>query len=256
MHSGNLVNKMEVVCDTNIWYGLGNNLIDEPSGDVSLILHWLTASELLTSNKITTNQAFMRNTMNFIFKKGLTIYQCPPLDHIASFINTEHKCDGWDMSEKLKDLYFKLNDPLYKSNDDLNIDKVAIYIDLKAKLALETNQNSQSIKELIKDKSQYRAIDNTVETKNFIMKEVNTYFGKALLNIDRFNWKQIELYFETMKTVSIMLATGATVLKENDLIDLFQLIYVQPGKLFWTKDKKLKDFITQAKMNHYLFNPA
>ncbi len=56
-----------------------------------------------------------------------------------------------------------------------------------------------------------------------------------------------------MKTLSKMLVTGETQLTENDLIDVFQLVYVQPGHLFWTKDKKLKRLIKSASLDKYLY---
>ncbi|MBK8368184.1 MAG: hypothetical protein IPL10_12410 [Bacteroidetes bacterium] len=67
-----------------------------------------------------------------------------------------------------------------------------------------------------------------------------------------FDWKKAD-YVGASTTLNTMLSTGETKLKENDLVDIFQLIYVQPGNLFWTKDKKLIEIIKKASLEHYLY---
>ena len=43
------------------------------------------------------------------------------------------------------------------------------------------------------------------------------------------------------------------IMATNDWYDLFQLIYVQPGEKYWTKDTYWIKLIKKAGMQHYLY---
>ena len=56
-----------------------------------------------------------------------------------------------------------------------------------------------------------------------------------------------------LKELLFDLETGAKIMKANDWMDLFQLIYVQPSEKYWTREKYWIEQISKAGMTKYLY---
>ncbi len=243
----------DIICDTNIWYSLGNGLIDiETITEMPLAMHWLSLGELLVTNKSLTNPIFLKNALLAVLNRHRKLYHYPPLEHIACLYDPGKKYDT-DMQKALAGLIVMLNNPLTSPELEVTYQAKLNNQVMKKTITDETNNNAQELKKLIKSKKKYLLLDNTTAVREFIVTEVNNHFKSILLDINTFDWKKLELYEGVMKLLSKMLVLGQTKLVQNDLVDIFQLIYVQPGHLFWTRDKKLKAIIKAASLNHYLF---
>jgi len=68
-----------------------------------------------------------------------------------------------------------------------------------------------------------------------------------------FDWQQIELFEKVFGSFTMDLETNGLKMKQNDVYDLFQLVYVQPNDKFWTYDKRILRYINEIKMEKYLF---
>lgn len=243
----------DIICDTNIWYSIGNGYIkEEEFKDTALAMHWLSVGELSATNKNITNPDFLRNALISVVKENRKLYHYPPLNHIAYLIDEKNTCET-NMQSAIASLILQLNNPLKLFEEDSNSIAKKKYHEIKLGSINKINENSLNLKMGIKNKSKFMITDNSLAVREFIANEVNNFFGKIIFDINTFDWKKLELYEGSMKILSKMLISGQTKLTENDLVDIFQLIYVQPGNLFWTRDNKLKKTIKIACLDHYLF---
>jgi hypothetical protein len=243
----------DIICDTNIWYNIGNGLIrEEDILDKPLSMHWLSLGELVSTNKSFTNPELLRNAALSAIKGNRKLYHYPPLNHIAYLFDQSNVFEA-NMQLGLAALILQLNNPAQSAEREINYDAKKKNIEIKKDLVEKTNANSINLKKKIKNKKQYMNADNIDAVRKFIVDEVNNYFKKELFDTKLFDWKKLELYEGAMKMLSKMLVVGQTKLTQNDLVDIFQLVYVQPGNLFWTRDKKLKEIIKMASLEHYLY---
>ncbi len=74
------------------------------------------------------------------------------------------------------------------------------------------------------------------------------------LDLVQFDWERLELFEEVLHLFFKDLELGARSMEGNDFIDLFLMLYVIPGRKYWTKEKKWINYIKQAGLeDKYLF---
>ena len=127
----------------------------------------------------------------------------------------------------------------------------------KRKKELETtslffNSEAEKIKNKIKNKEAHRNVDARPINRKLINLFVNSMTNDNGLSED-FDWGQVELFENVFMHYLIDLETGAKKSKSSDWNDLFQLIYVQPGEKYWTKDAYCIELIKKARMQKYLY---
>ncbi|MBI9061823.1 MAG: hypothetical protein JEZ14_07525 [Marinilabiliaceae bacterium] len=248
---------MEIVCDTNVWYHLGQN---PPTEDFlskhKLIGTFHSIDELSRTPNLLKHPEVTRKAIQALmtYSKG-TIYEPPlvylkRLDNPRFFFNpaqellpilqfTKLVAKGHDIAEEKADA-FKAH--CQKRRDDL-------------KLAADSfNSTAAAIKPNIKDKKKHRKEDSIPANRAFISMCVQLRTKDTELS-NSFDWSQIELFENVLKVVFNDLETGAIVLKENDWFDLFNMIYVTPQRKYWTADTKWVNIIKRAGMEKYLFVP-
>jgi hypothetical protein len=62
--------------------------------------------------------------------------------------------------------------------------------------------------------------------------------GEGISLPDQFNWVKLELILAVMRYWFNELELSGRKVEPNDFYDFIQLMYVQPGELFWTLEKK------------------
>jgi hypothetical protein len=124
--------------------------------------------------------------------------------------------------------------------------------DLFAKLCDILNTEAAIAKTKIQSKSVY-ASSRTVMSNRFVVELIIKSVDKGELH-ESFKWNSIELFENVLNKYMLNMETENLTLKPNDIYDIFQLAYVQPGDMFWTYDNKLKKKIISCGMKEYLFN--
>lgn len=110
-------------------------------------------------------------------------------------------------------------------------------------------------KSKIKNKGKHRkaySLTIIIDYLNFLAKQVIN----GQYNLRKLPLRDYELLICVMDLFYKKLETGSIVWKENDLNDLFILVYVRRGDKYWTKDQKWIDLIKEAGFDEYLFNHA
>jgi hypothetical protein len=104
-------------------------------------------------------------------------------------------------------------------------------------------------------------LDLSIEAKEYFC-DVISYFTKSnygkeyMVDPNDNRWDEFELFLLAWEIYHKELNLGSEKLKENDWIDLFNLVYVKPGFKYWTEDKKwIRIFNLNDKLKKYIFVP-
>jgi hypothetical protein len=116
------------------------------------------------------------------------------------------------------------------------------------------NEEAAKIKPKIKNNEKHRNEDSIPINRNLISFFVETATKDGGLD-ETFDWSNIELFESVLKIVFNDLETGAITLTMNDWYDLFNMMYVTQGRMYWTRERKWINLITRAGMGKYLFVP-
>ena len=248
---------MEIICDTNIWYNLGSGLIDSSvikTGD-KLVTTFNSIDEFARTGNLLNCPDNTRKAIQCMFNYSSkhAIYEPPFIywkirndstfqydilsNHKPILEFTELIAKGHSIEDSKKDEFRKLvND----RHDKLQ--KVADFF----------NEHAQIIKPNIKDLKKHRRENSIPLNRELINLFVANQTKTDGLSVD-FDWSQVSLFENTLKVFFNEVETGAMTIVPNDWYDLFLLIYVNPGKKVWTREKKWKMLITKAGMEEYLY---
>lgn len=243
-----------IVTDTNIWYAITQNQIDEISKSYRLTIPITVLSELYTSPNMFRSEDTLKN-----LKKALDIilYNARFVDFI--------KHDPFEYI--LKDIFSDLNPRLsvawylneFEALKNLTLKDLAEKhperFDI-SKLTNDINQKSVAYKERIDaNKQAFKKLDTTGFTISFILKLAND------------NLKTINPLFPEIKTLGedyelLIIALNELLreisrsnqkLKDNDWIDMFNLTYVGKDDLYWTHENSKKRLIKTIGLESYLY---
>ena len=242
---------MKLILDTNIWYDVETNEIFQNKKLKSFItVTLLNYLELIKNPRIITDPILFRKIFNKMDDYQRTFE--PPFVHIAKL----HEFYNYNVLLEQNDyIRFVLN---FKKGDFIDPAKVIEYknyiknIDKDFEdLANWYNEYAFQIKSKIKDLKKHRLRDSSQSTNDYIRFIVNKATQK---NLETFDFKEIELLCCTLDVFFKKLEVGEFKMKTNDIIDYMLLSYVQPGDLYYTKDKKWIDYISIAGKSEYLYN--
>lgn len=240
----------EIICDNNIWFGLASGEIHRDEvWRLNLIgtgtnIFELSASPLM-ADKPNELKGAIRTLLNY--NKNLILES--PMDFFLKSYNPPFEIDN-SLSEAL---HFKLFDyrkfdykiPFgqYKGAMEL-VDR---YIKKKKELSNYFNDVIKESKKIIKQnggKRKYIYKDHTESWKKFLILVFDNY-NKSIykrsesLEISEINWEQFDLFLNVWSKFFYLLEIEPTrVFKPNDIHDLLNLIYVQPGQKYWTLEKR------------------
>jgi hypothetical protein len=245
----------KVVCDTNIWYKIGNGLVPIPGEEFVLVGTFLTTLEFSKTKNLIKNIEFVRRGIQAIMKYAkYSMNHVPPLIHVKKLLDPK---------------YCFLISPNYKSTLEF-LRKIAIGHDIAEDMAtsfeLEMDEEKNGlhevaqflnsfaveIKKRIKNKVKHKNEDVTIENRKLIADFVSRSIGQEE-TLEAFDWSRIELFEAVLNLAFKKAELGAMKFVANDFTDLFMLLYVQPGMQYWTDDGKWLEIINEAGMGHYLF---
>ncbi len=247
---------MKVICDTNIWYYVGDGTInpDDIKDKNKLIATYNNIDELSRTFNLIDNSDHVRNSIQAIFKYMSDVIYEQPLIYLKKLANPDFKYDikknlgqileftqlianGHDLDKSKKEDYRKYCQQRYE-----NLQEAAGFF----------NKEADKIRKKITDKKKHKEEDTIPLNRNLISFFVSTQTNDNGLPND-FDWNKIELFEHTLKYYFLELETTDMKVQPNDWYDIFQLIYVQPGNKIWTREKRWKNLIIKAGMEKYLY---
>ncbi len=247
---------MEIICDTNIWYGLGNGFIN-PSliGEGNkLIATFNNIDEFSRTTNLIDNPDETRKSIQSMFKhSGKHPIIEPPLFYLRKLSDDTYSYEITEDDEAMQLITEKI-----AKGHKIDVSKSEQYRQYseKRKANLQSvadifNKESLRIKSNIKDKKKHRKVSSIELIRGILSLFVKKQTGEGLYN--DFDFEQIELLENAIDCFFKELETGATVMTANDWYDLFNMAYVSPERKYWTGDKKWIRLIKEAGMEKYLF---
>jgi hypothetical protein len=247
---------MDVICDTNIWYGIGAGYIKfKKEEDLNLWGTHLSIDELSKSEKLLNPllRDFVRKAIQEMIKNKNVIYEHP----FFSLLVESKKGYKYDIKEKDGKLlgFTQLIANHHDIDEGSNKGKFKDYVtDRKARIQAGTDFFSGLIsdyKDSLKKTSSSIKENNPVVIREFIKLIVKSVTKEDLS--DDFDWSRIELFEKTLDYYFSKLENSEMKIKNNDWLDLAFLVYVRPEQKIWTKDKRLKALIKECGLSDYLY---
>ena len=244
---------MKIIADTNIWYGLGQDKkMFEKVRKYFICPTFANIHELSKSENLLDKEELSRSAIQILFKfKENTIYE-PPFIYLAR-LKQDYEYDivleigqwleftskfakGHSINPEKKE-FFKQEILARRKN----LEEVAKYF----------NDEAENIRTRILNKKAHKKIDTyqiTAEFINFCVEQST----KGKVNLDGFNFDNIELLVKTLDRFFKTLETSHMKVQANDWYDFAILTYVQPGDKYWTREKRWINLINEAGCGHYL----
>lgn len=247
---------MEIICDTNIWYGLGNgfiasNLVGE--GD-KLIATFNNIDEFSRTTNLIDKPEETRKAVQAMFKySGKHPIIEPPLFYIRKLSDESYSYEITSDDEAI--LLF--TEKIAKGHQ-IEVSKSAQYRKYSEgrkgnlqSVANIFNTESQRIKSEIKSIKKHRKHRSIELIRGMLSLFVKAQTGEGIYA--DFDFSKIELLENTIDCFFKELETGATIMTSNDWYDLFIMAYVTPERGYWTQDRKWIRLIKEAGMGKYLY---
>lgn len=248
---------MWIVCDTNVWYDVAAGKLGLHEG-ITYIIPITVIEELILTPKLEHNPEFVKEAIRATMKKGepsknkiinyvepfqyfLTVdsngIYTPKTDRTKAFLYYSEAYANNEISKaELKSLKEYGNERKSRYKEFANI----------------INKNALLASAKITDKKEHESIDDTIRNRKLINNWVKHLTGYKL-RLD-FKWDMVELFMNVLNVYFRNIELGKNKMTKNDVIDLFNLIYVLPGQLYWTQDDKWLRLIRQAGMEKYIFS--
>lgn len=251
-----------VVCDTMIWYGTRSEDFPE---DVKFASTWLSVIEIFSTNNILTNTGIASRAWEKL-KEFSDLNLLSPSQHFHKYVNGFISYSAFNDIEQKKGTLERF---------DLKI------------ISLERNRLNQFEKDRffgeVKDirESQIEAYKNWAETiKSFRKSYPVTNIKKSFLKSDegvQLHWEFVtrplvcmllgerikfrliedisafELFLNVFNQYLIDLDLGKLTLSENDIFDVFNMIYVRKQDKYWTKERKWIKYIEKIGLGNYIY---
>jgi len=247
---------MEVICDTNIWYNIGNETI-KPREYLSANLWgtFISIDELSKSEKLINPdlREYVRKAIQEMIKNKRVIYE-PQFFRLLVESDKDYKYDIKTNDGKLLE-FTQLIANYHNIDEKENQAKFKEYVvDRKTRIQAGTDFFTSIIedfKKTLKDPNALKKAKDSVIIRNFIKLIV-----KSVTKLDLpedFDWSTVTLFEKTLEHYFYKLETTNMKIKNNDWLDLAFLVYVRPGQKFWTRDRRLKSLIKECGQGDYLF---
>lgn len=248
----------KIITDTNIWYSITQEQVDEISKTFKLTLPITVLSELYTSpnmHKSSESLLVLKKAVRMVLYNArfVDLIHFDPFEFILSDVKTDLKPTlsvAWYLNEF--EFLIKLDYDKLKSTHPKRFDISG----------LSNYVNKQSIeykKRVDADKISFKKLDTRKFTENYILKLANDNLqslNSSFPIIPNLDYEKYELLINTFDDLLREISKSGKKIRNNDWIDMFNLAYVNNGDLYWTNEKSIIKSIQNVGLNHYLFQPV
>ncbi|SKC47143.1 hypothetical protein [Ohtaekwangia koreensis] len=257
--------KTDVICDTNIWYYLGDGTIDPNSlKDYSLIATFYNFEELITTPNNLTNFQQVRRAAKAIVNYSSKQYLENAFLYLANQITPNYEDTKYGYNLGIRNWAEIRRMAALDDSFQLTPELKAEY----EKNAINRGKQGQQVAQIENDfvtnvKAHSKKVWKTNSSKYFkerfkgILLELNDYlkmFSDGRIEMQGKHIKQVELFLTAFLQFSKNTEVAKWVVKPNDAYDLYNLIYVKPGSKYFTRENRWKNLIAEAGLDHYLLH--
>lgn len=260
----------KIICDTNIWYGIGNGSISmQAFENCTFFATFPSIYELTTSPKMLHKPMAVEKALRAISQGAsngyVKIIPYTPIEYIAHIDgNTNINKQSDNVRNAILCFGELIGSGQYKISD-LNKEEIEEEVRKRIQPLIDL---SNDINKDIAYNYEFLRINNLIKNKKFR----NTDFSQSIKEVvkevliaepikhpisDGFNWNIIELFISVYESFYKEKILNQELIEDNDWFDLYNLAYVKPDMLYWTLDDRWKGnpngFIHKAKMEKYLF---
>lgn len=241
---------MKIIADTNIWYYFAqNDTLFEENKTKLIYPTFVNIFEIIKSNNIIDKEDLARKTARRIFHFKNNIIFGPPEMHIIKLHNNLIYNKNVEIGNTLEFFRKFANGHTIKEEYMNNIIEYRNYYQ---KIADFFNDVANEIKSKIFNNKKHLKNDTFNFTTEFINNLIKATSNNKY-NLDDFDFGKIELLCKTLDYYSKRLEIGKIKMQPNDWFDFLILAYIQPGDKYWTREKRWKNLIIEAKCSNYLF---
>lgn len=246
---------MNIICDTNIWYYLGDGTIN-PSiigNEDRLISNYNNIDELAMTQSLISNTPYIVNAIQSVFKYSSHTIIDSPFFYLKKLSNPPFNYDTSLDIEPMLEFFKQLaNGETILPEKEQEFKNMSEERKERLQLAADAmNDKAQKIKAKLNGQELIKRNDRIPDARVLISEYVSLQCGEPLP--EDFDWTQIELFENVMLDFYIKMEKGIITLKRNDWYDMFLLAYVKPGDKVWTRENRWKNIINEAGMGKYLF---
>lgn len=260
---------MEIICDVNVWYNIASGNINvEEIEKLKLIGTAVNITEIANSSYLVDDLEFLKKVIYSLTKYHSQIYISSPFDHIISVFDKAFVPNDSFNQELLNG--FSLLTEIDSFDDTSDNDWTGI-----RELIRKTKNNKNYIAEIINDVLNHT--QNEIKTKHikktypkfchkdswkkfFILLISNyskEYYNKEFtIKVEDKRWIFLDFFLtvwaEYFKQLDVQFGSK---FHDNDIHDLFNLVYVQPRMKYWTHEKRgwAKVIMNDKSLNKMLF---
>lgn len=264
--AGNKALLNPLVCDTNIWYDIADGKISvEKIKKYNLIGTGVNIAEFSATRKMVKDPDKYSRTLKAMLKYHSLIFKDYFLDHILAQFYEDHEIDSTKNDNILEKMLIYMSIDPFKDISDGNYQNtwkhIIEYENLKNEMADSINNRLPLLRDEIKSKEgeeNYAAMDLTSAHRNDISNMVEYYamngYNKVLkISVEDQKWERLDFFMQTWdKFFRKVVLTKNMKVKGNDFGDLFNLVYVQPGVRYSTRERKWKNlFKSDVTLSEY-----
>jgi hypothetical protein len=267
----------KIICDTNIWYKLGDGSIEKPKG-VKLVATWINIIEICFSHinikaSLNTNSVYkaakaIKEYSDHIIKEDFLMYSTNKLKPID-------KKDTYPI-EQILDSFID-NKSIIEDDNNYIENKSHYEYFMKYKDDFANNLNNQKKKlrkEIIgdnKSKSEFKkSTDEGIKKHaHYLITDIDNYIRENFDLKTSFNRANKDKdYHDTIKNTINLFELYVTVKNEfikkwllqsnmkiesNDIFDLANLLYVNSNEYYWTLENRWLTLIKESGMGKFIF---
>jgi hypothetical protein len=253
-----------IICDTNIWYRLTEEIVEKNSLRGKLICTHTTLVELNKSHVVYRDPQLVKKAIRSIQEFG-KVGMPNPFEYGLGLLLPDFKPNGqnskflWTGMIKFLNSKIDINEEsailmknFLKSNDIDFVKSIDFMNDMAAKIkANNIGVNPESR-------------DYSISTKRSVAQYLIQYYQEQTkysrsigISINQDGWKNMQLFLDVWSDFYKDLDFHPNQkLHHNDWADILNMIYVGPDDQYWTQEKKWKRYIScNNNTTKYLYEP-
>jgi len=260
----------EIICDVNVWYNIASgNIKEEEINNLNLIGTAVNMTEIVNSSYLINNPKYLKSVIQSFTKHHYQIYISTPFDHILTIFDKSFVPDDSLNQKLLNEFSLFLN---IDNFDDISDNTWKDIRNLINKKKSDKSFVSEVINKVLKYtqeeirnkhiKKTYPKFCHKDSWKKFFIMIISAYskeyYNKDfIIDVNDTRWGFLDFFLtvwsEYFKKLDVQ---PGRKFRDNDIHDLFNLVYVQPDKKYWTYEKRswAEVIINDTVINTMLFN--
>ncbi len=258
-----------IICDTMIWYYLGNKIFEFPKRKVNLIGTSVSIRELGTTPNLNKKKIHLvQNAAKAFLLFPKHVIKTNPLDYIIKhFFNDfnihhdveENLIKGFERLAimDLQSISNSTFEEIKRQIDEIRIPQRNYINKINSEIIPKRNEhvkNNTTAKQLRKTDISFLVKDYFCD---LIYEFSKTTFNKKY-KIDPLDerWNHFKTFTLAWEVYHKEIDIGSEKLKENDWVDLFNLVYVNSNFKYWTIDQKILRILNlNTELKNIIYTP-